>query len=151
VTVIVDGGPGTFSLDVQTVPDTGTCQQMPPLISLADVVIDESTPHVLSSSCSWAGNQLPGDSLNPYPEHAYALTVDLGVAENCTVSIVGDQSFQAYLLRGDHCEGAEWQCMETGISHAFSFTKSDNGVYTLVIENSHEFGSPLTYSISTSC
>jgi hypothetical protein len=151
VTVIVDGGPGTFSLDVQTVPDTSNCQQMPALTSLSDAVINQSTPNLLSSSCAWAGNVLPGDGLNPYPEHAYTFTVDLAVAENCTVSIVGDQDFQAYLLRGDHCEGAEWQCTDMSLSQAFSFTKNDNGVYTLVIENTHTFGSPLTYSISTSC
>ncbi len=151
VTLIVDGGEGAFTLDAQKLEDPGYCPSLPQLDSVSDVVIDENSPALLSPSCEWAGNLNFDDTLHSYPEHAYTFTVDLGPADNCTVSVVGDSSFVATLLQGDHCEGAELECKDPEVSHAFSFTRSDNGVYTLVIENSNAFGGALTYSISTSC
>ncbi len=151
VTLIVDGGEGAFTLDAQELEDPGYCTSIPQLDSVSDVVLDETSPNLLSPSCEWAGNLNLDDTLHGYPDHAYTFTVDLGPADNCTVSIVADTSFVVTLLQGDHCEGPELECKDPQVSHAFSFTRTDNGVYTLVIENSNAFGGPLTYSISTSC
>jgi hypothetical protein len=152
VTLIVDGGAGTFTLDAEKLEDPGSCPTLPTLDGATDVVIDDTSPNVFSPSCEWAGNTSLDDTSNSYRDHAYTFTVDLGPAGNCMVSVVGsDANMLVYLLEGDRCEGPELQCEGPVISHSFSFAHANNGVYTLVIENAHPFNGSLTYSISTSC
>ncbi len=151
VTLIVDGGEGAFTLDAQMLEDPGACAGLPTLTSISDVVLDESAPKLLSSSCDWAGNIGFDSQPHPYPEHAYTFTLDLGVAESCSIDVTGDMAFQGYLLRGDHCEGAQVDCELGSPDFHRSFSAQDNGTYTLVIENNMAFDSPITYSITTDC
>jgi hypothetical protein len=151
VTLIVDGGEGEFTLDAQKLEDPGACAALPQLENVTNVLLDDTAPHLLSTSCEWAGNQLLDDSLHPYPEHVYTFTVDLTTGSNCSIHVTSDADFQVSLLRGDHCNGPETFCEGALVDYERYFYKEDNGVYTLAIENTSAFGTPVTYSITTDC
>ncbi len=150
VTLVVEGeeGTGAFEVDVQLLDeDTGTCADIPELGTGQSGTIDPGTdPHVVSTSCDWAGN-----GNGPYAEHLYRFTVNLsGSDANCIVSLDSNSGMIAtYVLSGDRCEGTEYECETTTDYHMFS--RSDNGVYTLVVENRDPFQIDAEYTISSTC
>src|SRR5690606_6283364 len=105
-----------------------------------------SDPHVFSTSCEWAGN-----ANGAFAEHLYKFTVDLPHGDaNCAIEVEDDSGFiGSYVVVGDRCEGIEFECEATGYYHQFS--RSDNGVYTLVVENRNPFQGSASYTISSTC
>ena len=151
VTVIVEGenGAGEFDVDIQLVEDNvDVCGDIPELGTGVSATIDPgSDANLLSSSCDWAGN-----SYGSYAEHLYRFTVNQPAGgASCYVSLEDNTGGQiaTYVLMGDHCEGSEFECEATNGYHAFS--RSDNGVYTLVVENRDPFQGSGTYTISNTC
>lgn len=148
VTLIIEGedGAGEFELDIQVVDDGGVCDDIPELGDKQSGTISSSDSHVLSSSCNWAGN-----SYGAYAEHMYRFTVNQpSGGASCYISLdESTGSIETFVLAGDRCEGAEFACEATGNYHAFS--RNDNGVYTLVIENRDAFHGQGSYTITSTC
>jgi hypothetical protein len=151
ITIVVEGqdAAGGFELNVQKLDENsvvGGCAGLPPLGAGQDGTVDGSSAHQLSPSCAWAGN-----SALAYPEVRYQFTVnETGPDSFCNVDVAVEGSTTVFLLEGNDCRGAETQC-STANSKSFTFGKSDNGVYTLVVDNSDPFGGSLNYQITSTC
>jgi len=150
VTLVIEGenGTGEFDVDIELIEsNAGSCDDIPELGAGQSGTIDPDVDaHVVSTSCDWAGN-----SYGSYSEHLYRFTVNQPAGgSSCYVSLEESTGMiETYVLQGDHCEGSEWECEATSDYHAFS--RSDNGVYTLVIENRDPFQGAGTYTISSTC
>lgn len=156
ITLIVDAldaKSGAFKLDMEKLADT--CPALP-LLSQSKTNVsltDANSTKILSSSCSWAGNQSAGTNQH-YEEHIYPIKIAATGFINCTYTFENmDNSYVAYLLRGNDCSGEELECLDGGTAEAaFSFGTDDAGDYLLVIENTFPFsGTPLGYDISLLC
>jgi len=150
VTLVVEGenGVGEFEVDIQLLEsNTGTCDDIPELgTGQSGTISPPNDTNVVSTSCDWAGN-----SYGSYPEHLYRFTVNQPAGgSSCYVSLEESTGMiETYVLQGDHCEGSEWECEATSDYHSFS--RNDNGVYTLVVESRDPFQGSGTYTITSSC
>jgi len=150
VTLVIEGedGAGEFDVDIELLEEEAElCEDLPELGTGQSGSIDPGTDlHALSSSCNWAGN-----GVGSYAEHLYRFTVDEPAGDASCYITLEDSSVpvEMYVLSGDRCEGPEFACEATGGYHSFS--RSDNGVYTLVVENTDPFQGTGTYTISSTC
>jgi hypothetical protein len=149
VTVVVEGenGEGTFELDIEPVDAvTGGCTQLTELGAGKSGVIDGGSTHELSSSCNWAGN-----ANGFYSEHVYRFTVDQSSNDvSCYVTLESSSGpIDMYVIAGDDCASPEYEC---GIPNGYlGFSRSENGVYTLVIENTDSFQGSVEYEVTSTC
>lgn len=156
VTVFVDGGSGTFELDIEDISALASCPSeasgilldgaMPPVEgSLEDAV------HLLTGSCAPTGDFDPLASFAPLVERSFPVSVDLGEDLSCALNVTSPAPFAAYLLQGGQCAGPELECVVEAAagSHAFSFDNADNGDYVLVVEDLQGFGD--TFEIYVTC
>lgn len=153
VTVVVetDEEGSEFPFNVEKL-EPEACGMLPQLQNLANVQLTSTTgTKELTASCYGAGNNYVGS----WPEHAYRFTVDLGPLEGCNVDVAfeeGSIGGAVYLLPGTQCAGPELQCYATANGTGLSFFgASENGDYTLVIENHDPFDQTLVYSVTTDC
>ena len=150
VTLVVEGeeGAGEFEVDIQLLEsNTGTCDDIPELgTGQSGTISAADDANIVSTSCDWAGN-----SYGSYPEHLYRFTVNQPAGgSSCYVSLEESTGMvETYVLQGDHCEGSEWECEAATDYHSFS--RNDNGVYTLVVESRDPFQGTGTYTISSTC
>lgn len=150
VTLVVEGeeGVGQFDVDIELIEDeVGSCEDIPELgTGQSGAISATEDPHVLSSACQWAGN-----SFGSYAEHLYRFAVDLPAGGgSCYVSVEESSGvIGTYVLEGHRCEGSEFECETSGYYHEFS--RNDNGVYTLVVENRDPFQADATYTITSTC
>lgn len=155
ITIVVDatdGTAGAFTLDMVKLPDA--CPALPKLTaSKTGVALNGTTgTRLLSSSCTWAGNQ-PSGTNQHYPEHIYPITIPATGVSGCNYSFDNMSSgWVAYLIRGSDCGGEELECIpERATGAGFTFSNDEAGDYLLVIENSFAFGGTLTYDINVTC
>jgi len=143
---------GTFSFDVERLA-ARTCPNPPALGSgVTGVSLTSNTGGTeLDPSCEWAGNAV----LN-YPDHVYTITVDNTPFTGCDVTLTIDSGLGAtlWLLEGGDCRGRELECVDgqdpMGQTLSF-FGEDDDGVYTVVVDNTDPFAGTLVYSLQSTC
>jgi hypothetical protein len=154
VTLIVDatdGKSGAFTLNMEKLSDT--CPVLPLLSADKPSVMltDANSTKILSSSCTWAGNQYGGTDEH-FEEHIYPIKIAATGFTECTYTFENmNNAWVAYLLRGNDCSGEEIRCLNTGSEASFSFRTENAGDYLLVLENQYPFPGALGYDIVRNC
>ncbi|RYZ05614.1 MAG: hypothetical protein EOO73_19175 [Myxococcales bacterium] len=156
VTVFVDGGSGTFELDIEDVSATATCPSESTRILLGGFIDPipgsfAGAKHLLSASCASTAGFTPVASYRPLVERSYPLSVALTGDGSCQLSVASEQPTVVYLLAGDECAGRELKCgtSTANESHSLAFSSADNGDYVLVVEDLAGYGA--AFEIMTSC
>jgi hypothetical protein len=156
VTVFVDGGSGTFELDIEDISAEASCPS-----EVGGLLLDgpmplvegsfEDASHLLTGSCAPTGDFNPVASFDSLVERSFPVSVDLGGSLSCALNVTSPSPFAAYLLEGGQCAGPELECaIEAAAgSHAFSFDSADNGDYVLVVEDLEGLGD--TFEIYVTC
>lgn len=156
VTVLVDGGGGTFELDIQDISGSASCPGDEPTLLLDGslIVVNGSfvgAEHLLSASCAPTADFNPTAAYEPLVERSYPVSVNLPPDMSCQLQVMSEYALVVYLLAGDDCAGRELKCAKSlgGASNNLSFTSADNGDYVLVVED--DGGHRKTFEISMSC
>jgi len=149
VTIVVEGSTGVaaFDVDIELLDSSSdSCDNIPDLGASQSSTVASTDPHLVSSSCGWAGN-----SVGAWPQHLYQFTVNVSAGNFCDVYLDEESStaITTYVIEGDPCRGTEFMCDSP--DNAYTFGQSDNGVYTLVVENVNSFHGDADYTIINNC
>jgi hypothetical protein len=156
VTVFVDGGSGTFELDIEEISTAASCPSDGPAILLDGALPNvagsfDTATHLLTGSCVPTGDFDPTTAYEPLVDRSFPLSVNLPPDMSCQLNIVSTASIVVYLLEGDSCEGPELECALSlaNQSQSLSFTSAQNGDYVLVVEDFDGYGE--AFEITASC